>query len=223
LAVEVAIARYAPQGVLRGFGGDVLVVVLVFALLQSCVAQPAARLALWALLFACTIECLQALGMVDALGLHDQTPLHRVLRIALGATFDPWDLLAYSCGWLLCRAELACKSGWGFDPEEVAAVTSETVVSFAPEVRFLVGDYLERSFSQRAMNLRLVQPRPSKPTAVLRTLDTCDRRAAGDRCTQRSSLSGTLTALIKHCHDFSIPTEATLVKFVPAHPLRLIR
>jgi hypothetical protein len=102
--VEVAIARYAPQGVLRGFGGDVLVVVLVFALLQSCLAQPAARLALWALLFACTIEGLQALGMVEALGLHTQTPLHRVLRIALGATFDPWDLLAYGCGWLLCLA-----------------------------------------------------------------------------------------------------------------------
>jgi hypothetical protein len=102
-AVEVAIARYAPQGLLRGFGGDVLVVVLVYAALRSCVAQPAARLALWALLFACSIECLQGLGMVDALGLHGQTALHRVLRIALGATFDVWDLVAYSCGWLLCR------------------------------------------------------------------------------------------------------------------------
>jgi hypothetical protein len=104
LAVEVAIARCAPPGVLRGFGGDVLVVVLVYALLRACVAQPAARLALWALLFACAIECLQGLGMVDALGLHGQTALHRVLRIALGTTFDLWDLAAYGCGWLVCRA-----------------------------------------------------------------------------------------------------------------------
>ncbi|MEO6281473.1 DUF2809 domain-containing protein [Roseateles sp.] len=104
LAVEVAIARYAPPGVLRGFGGDVLVVVLVYALLQTCVAQPAARLALWSLLFACAIECLQGLGMVDTLGLRGQTALHRILRIALGATFDVWDLVAYGCGWLLCRA-----------------------------------------------------------------------------------------------------------------------
>ncbi|MDR7306368.1 DUF2809 domain-containing protein [Rhodoferax saidenbachensis] len=104
LAVEVAIARYAPQGVLRGFGGDVLVVVLVYALLRTCVAQPAARLALWALLFACAIEGLQGLGMVDVLGLHDQTALHRILRIALGTTFDVWDLVAYGCGWLVCRA-----------------------------------------------------------------------------------------------------------------------
>ena len=105
--VEVAIARYAPQGVLRGFGGDVLVVVLVFALLRTFMAQPATRLVLWALLFACTIEGLQGLGMVDALGIHGQTPLHRVLRIALGSTFDPWDLVAYGCGWLLCR--LTCR------------------------------------------------------------------------------------------------------------------
>lgn len=104
LAVEVAIACYAPPGALRGFGGDVLVVVLVYALLRTCVAQPASRLALWALLFACAIECLQGLGMVDVLGLHGQTALHRVLRIALGATFDLWDLVAYGCGWLVCRA-----------------------------------------------------------------------------------------------------------------------
>lgn len=104
LAIEMAIARYAPPGALRGFGGDVLVVVLVYALLRTCVTQPAARLALWALLFACAIECLQGLGMVDVLGLHGQTALHRVLRIALGATFDVWDLVAYGCGWLVCRA-----------------------------------------------------------------------------------------------------------------------
>lgn len=106
LAIEVAIARYAPPGVLRGFGGDVLVVVLVYAVLRTFVAQPAARLALCALLFACAIECLQALGMVDMLGLHGQTAFHRILRVALGATFDAWDLVAYGCGWLVCRWEL---------------------------------------------------------------------------------------------------------------------
>ena len=104
LAVEVAIARYAPPGVLRGFVGDVLVVVLVYALLRACLVQPPQRLALWALVFACVIEGLQGLGMADRLGLHNQTPLHSVLRIALGATFDVWDLVAYACGWLVCRA-----------------------------------------------------------------------------------------------------------------------
>jgi hypothetical protein len=52
-------------------------------------------LALWALLFACAIECLQGLGMADVLDLHGQTALHCVLPIALSATFDVWDLVAY--------------------------------------------------------------------------------------------------------------------------------
>lgn len=83
LAVEVAIARYAPQCVFRGFGGDVLV---VYALREtaSCAAG--------------------TVGLVDVLGLRDQTALYRVLRIALGATFDVWDLVARGCGWLVCRA-----------------------------------------------------------------------------------------------------------------------
>lgn len=100
----MAIARYVPPDALRGFGGDVLVVVLVYSLPRICVVQSAARLALWAFLFACVVEGLQGLGMVDELGLHEQTVLHRVLRIALGATFDVWDFVACGCGWLVCRA-----------------------------------------------------------------------------------------------------------------------
>jgi hypothetical protein len=108
LGLEVAIACYAPPGWLRGFVGDVLVVALMYAAFGLCRPTTTtitdARLALAALLFAYAIEVLQAFGLVDLLGLHNATPLHRVLRIALGATFDPWDLVAYTCGWGLFRA-----------------------------------------------------------------------------------------------------------------------
>lgn len=106
--IEVAIARYAPTGWLRGFVGDVLVVVLVWSVFGwfGRASWSSSRLALAALLFACAIEVLQAFGLVDLLGLHSATPLHRVLRIALGATFDPWDFVAYTCGWGLCHAAL---------------------------------------------------------------------------------------------------------------------
>jgi hypothetical protein len=104
--VEVAIARYAPPGWLRGFVGDVLVVVLVWSVfgLLGRASWSATRLALAALLFACMIEVLQAFGLVDLLGLHNATLWQRVLRIALGATFDPWDFVAYACGGVLCLA-----------------------------------------------------------------------------------------------------------------------
>lgn len=101
LAVEVAIARYIHTGLIRSFMGDVLVVVLVFVALRACIKSPAKCLALMAFAFACCIEVLQAFHLVDLLGLHAQTPLHKVLRIALGATFDMWDFVAYACGYAL--------------------------------------------------------------------------------------------------------------------------
>ena len=101
LAVEVAIARYVHTGLIRSFIGDILVVVLVYALLGTCLKFPAKHLAFAAFAFACTIEVLQAFHFVDLLGFHAQTPLHKVLRIALGATFDVWDFVAYACGYAL--------------------------------------------------------------------------------------------------------------------------
>jgi hypothetical protein len=101
LAVEVAIARYVHTGLIRSFIGDVLAVVLVYAALRTCLKFPAKYLALAAFAFACCIELLQAFHLVDLLGLHAQTPLNKVLRIALGATFDWWDFVAYACGYAL--------------------------------------------------------------------------------------------------------------------------
>jgi hypothetical protein len=101
LAVEIGIARLIHTGLIRSFIGDVLVVVLVFAVLRSCLSISGKRLALAAFAFACCIEVLQAFQLVNVLGLHAQTPLHKVLRIALGATFDKWDFVAYACGYVL--------------------------------------------------------------------------------------------------------------------------
>jgi Protein of unknown function (DUF2809) len=101
LLVEVAIARYVRTGLIRCFVGDVLVVVLVYTVLRACLALPAKYLALTAFVFACCIEVLQAFHLVDLFGLHAQTPLHKVMRIALGATFDWWDFVAYACGYAL--------------------------------------------------------------------------------------------------------------------------
>jgi hypothetical protein len=105
LAVEVAIARYIHTGLIRTFWGDALVVVLVFTALRTWLALPAKHIALGAFVFACCIETAQAFNLVDLLGLHAQTNLHRVLRIALGATFDWWDYVAYTVGYVICRCE----------------------------------------------------------------------------------------------------------------------
>ena len=59
------------------------------------------------------------IALVDWLGLHGQTPVHRVLRIALGATFDALDFVAYGLGCWLCLAT-ARSSRPGYRPQRAA-------------------------------------------------------------------------------------------------------
>lgn len=107
--IEVLIARYAPSGFIRGFVGDVLVVLLLFCMARSVVPAGNAKghlinrlwhtpwLALAVLLFAFTIEFGQYWGLVDKLGLGG----NRLARIVIGSHFDPLDLLAYFVGYLI--------------------------------------------------------------------------------------------------------------------------
>lgn len=77
--------------------GDVLVIPLIYTLLQTLRPSPPLPMALGVLGLACLIELSQALQLLTRLGLAD----HALLRIVLGATFDPHDLLAYLAGCLL--------------------------------------------------------------------------------------------------------------------------
>jgi len=111
---EVLIALYAPAGFIRGFVGDVLVVILLFCMVRaggSPVEKAAAKntgdgikrlfqtpwLAFAVLLFAFAIEFGQYWGLVDKLGLGG----NRLARIVIGSHFDPLDLVAYFVGYLI--------------------------------------------------------------------------------------------------------------------------
>ncbi|MCL1089867.1 DUF2809 domain-containing protein [Shewanella profunda] len=114
---EVLIALYAPAGFIRGFVGDVLVVILLFCMVRAVVpiANPVEKaavkntgdgikrffqtpwLALVVLLFAFAIEFGQYWGLVDKLGLGG----NRLARIVIGSHFDPLDLVAYFVGYLI--------------------------------------------------------------------------------------------------------------------------
>jgi hypothetical protein len=79
------------KGPLRGFGGDVLVVVFLVACVAAVgLGTPRSR-ALGVLAFAVSVECVQGLGLVDR-------GSHWLWHLTLGSTFDPWDLLAYAIG-----------------------------------------------------------------------------------------------------------------------------
>lgn len=92
--IEVGIALGFSDAVIRPFVGDALVVVLLYAVAQAAVPRPPLRVALEVMLFAFTIEALQAVDYAAWLGA-DRSPL---LSVLLGRTFAWGDFLAYAAG-----------------------------------------------------------------------------------------------------------------------------
>lgn len=83
---------------IRGAGGDVIAVVWLAALLQCTLRRwSMMRCALLATAVAFALEAAQGLGWMP-----EDAP--RWIRVALGATFDPFDLLAYAVGGLIAAA-----------------------------------------------------------------------------------------------------------------------
>lgn len=94
LLIEIAIARWMHDDLIRPYVGDSLAVVLVYAVLRAATRLGRVGAVASALLLACLIECGQWFGLVDLLGLGR----HRLARIVIGTGFDPRDFIAYAIG-----------------------------------------------------------------------------------------------------------------------------
>jgi len=98
--VEIFIALFAHDRIIRPFVGDMLVVILIFTLCRTVVKVNYFRLALCVLIFSFAFEIGQYFNLISILGLQ-----HNALaRIVIGMTFDVHDLLAYGAGVLLIFA-----------------------------------------------------------------------------------------------------------------------
>jgi hypothetical protein len=92
--VEVFIGVFVHDGFIRPFVGDVLVVILIYCFVKSFwKIRPNIAIAS-VFIFACIIEGLQYLNLVDILGIRQ----YKLLVIILGSSFDWYDILAYATG-----------------------------------------------------------------------------------------------------------------------------
>lgn len=98
LIVLVNIALFVDDQFIRPTLGDVLVVVWLYYTIRSVVDLPARLLVLMTVMIAYLVELAQFLKVPALLGLEPGSPL----SIILGATFDWWDLAAYSVGGVVC-------------------------------------------------------------------------------------------------------------------------
>ncbi|MFK7979195.1 MAG: DUF2809 domain-containing protein [Saprospiraceae bacterium] len=92
--IEVLIALYVKDAIIRPYGGDFLVVILLYYLVRTFWNGPTFQVALGVLLFAYTVEILQYLKIVDILGLTG----NRLAEIVIGTGFSWWDMVAYTLG-----------------------------------------------------------------------------------------------------------------------------
>ena len=95
LIIEVLIALFISGGFIRNYFGDVIVVWVVYCFVKMFhVEQNSYITAVGVLIFACLVEFLQYIHIVDILGLGNI----KLFRVLIGTSFSVIDLLCYSAG-----------------------------------------------------------------------------------------------------------------------------
>src|SRR6478735_2938167 len=92
--IEVLIASYLHDPIIRPYIGDLLVVILLYCLLKSFVNISVMKAAIFVLLFAYVVEFLQYLNLIKYLGLQKSG----LANIVLGNYFEWIDMIAYTIG-----------------------------------------------------------------------------------------------------------------------------
>ena len=97
LAVEIYIALYVRDRVIRPFLGDMIVVWVVYCFVRVFIPERFVWLPLYVFLFAACVEVLQYFHLADL-------PVFggsRFMRIVLGSVFDWMDIACYGAGCLV--------------------------------------------------------------------------------------------------------------------------
>jgi len=97
-AIEIFIGKHLHDAFIRPFGGDVLVVVMIYAFLRTFLKTNHKKLALGVLMFSFIIEFLQSVHYVTWFGWEN----NKLMSTLLGTSFSVYDLFAYFVGYLIC-------------------------------------------------------------------------------------------------------------------------
>ncbi|MBK7871386.1 MAG: DUF2809 domain-containing protein [Saprospiraceae bacterium] len=94
LIIEILIALYLHDPIIRPYGGDFLVVILIYCFVKSFVKISNFKAAIGVLIFSYAVEILQYFKIVKILGLQHSN----IANIIIGTSFAWADLLAYTLG-----------------------------------------------------------------------------------------------------------------------------
>jgi len=108
--VEVIIALYINDKIIRPFVGDILVVIFIYYLIKAFLNIKPIYIAIFTLIFSFVVEILQYFNFVNMIGLGH----NKAARIIIGTSFSWIDLLCYLIGFLCLflldkKLQLNCK------------------------------------------------------------------------------------------------------------------
>jgi hypothetical protein len=92
--IEVLIALFLHDRIIRPYVGDFLVVILIYCFIRSFISARVLPTAIGVLIFAYAIESLQYLDLIGRLGLRES----RFANVILGNYFEWIDIVAYTLG-----------------------------------------------------------------------------------------------------------------------------
>jgi hypothetical protein len=104
--IETLIALFVHDRVVRPYIGDVLVTMLVYYFVRIFIPYRYSWLPLYVFIFACGIEFLQYLRIIEILGWMDCP----VARTVIGTSFSWIDILCYGAGCLICGVKQVHRS-----------------------------------------------------------------------------------------------------------------
>lgn len=94
LVVEILIALYVHDSIVRPYVGDYLVVIMIYCFVKAFIKASPVKVAIGVLLFAYFIEFLQYFNFLEAIGLEN----NKLARVVLGHGFEWLDMVAYTLG-----------------------------------------------------------------------------------------------------------------------------
>jgi hypothetical protein len=94
LIIEIMIAIFVNDDIIRPYIGDVLVIILMYTFIRGIIEKSIKHLPLYLLVFAASVELSQYYHLVNLLHLQN----NKVLSTIIGNSFDAKDILCYLIG-----------------------------------------------------------------------------------------------------------------------------
>ncbi len=97
LIIEVMIALFVHDNIIRPYVGDVLVVAVIYTFIRIFIPNKVKLLPLYIFMLSVIVELMQYANIVKLLGLQD----NKFFSVLVGTTFDVKDIICYGVGCLL--------------------------------------------------------------------------------------------------------------------------